>query len=88
MTDEAKRLVNVLREDTEWAHANDGKSPIMLCGDLEAAADMIEKLSALLENPNRIFGQYSRPAAMGLTSSKRSAASGSAGRRRQSGTSA
>lgn len=46
MTDEAKRLVDALREDAEWARANEWETPITLGDNLTAAADMIEKLSA------------------------------------------
>ncbi len=46
MTDEAKRLVDALREDAEWAKANEWETPITLGDNLTAAADMIEKLSA------------------------------------------
>ena len=49
MTDEAKLIVEALREDAEWAHANEWETPITLGDHLEAAADLIESLSAELE---------------------------------------
>lgn len=45
MTDEAKRLVAALREDAEWAQANEWETPITLSDDLALAADLIEKLA-------------------------------------------
>lgn len=38
-------LVNALREHAEWAQANEWETPITLSDDLEAAADLIEKLT-------------------------------------------
>lgn len=38
-----KELANALREDAEWAHANEWETPITLADDLEEAADRIEK---------------------------------------------
>jgi hypothetical protein len=35
-------LVNSLREHAEWARANEWKTLITLCDDLEGAADLIE----------------------------------------------
>lgn len=49
MTKEVKKLVESLREDAEWARANEWETPITLGDNLTAAADMIEKLSADLE---------------------------------------
>lgn len=46
MTDEAKKLVEALREDAEWAHANEWETPITLGDHLEAAAELIEELTA------------------------------------------
>lgn len=37
-----KELANALREDAEWAHANEWETPITLADDLEEAADRIE----------------------------------------------
>lgn len=37
-----KEFANVLREDAEWAHANEWETPITLADDLEEAADRIE----------------------------------------------
>lgn len=48
MTDEEKKLVENLREHSEWAHANEWETPIMLGDVLDAAADMIEGLSEAL----------------------------------------
>ena len=39
-------LVNALREHAEWAQANEWETPITLSDDLDAAADLIEKLTA------------------------------------------
>lgn len=36
-----KELANALREDAEWAHANEWETPITLADDLEEAADRI-----------------------------------------------
>lgn len=38
-----KELANALREDAEWAHANEWETPITLADDLEEAADRVEK---------------------------------------------
>lgn len=46
MNDEAKRIVEALREDAEWAHANEWETPITLGDHLDEAADLIEKLTA------------------------------------------
>lgn len=35
-------LVNALREHAEWAKGNQYETPITLCDDLAAAADLIE----------------------------------------------
>lgn len=48
MTDEAKRIVEDLREHSECAHANEWETPITLGDDLDAAADMIVSLSEAL----------------------------------------
>lgn len=44
-----EELVANLREQAEWAEANEWETPITLSDDLKAAADAIEKLSALLK---------------------------------------
>lgn len=49
MTEDAKRVVAGLREDLEWARANEWETPITLGDNLEEAADLIEALSAELE---------------------------------------
>ena len=49
MTDEAKKLVEALREDAEWAHANEWETPITLGDHLVEAADLIEHLSSVAE---------------------------------------
>ena len=36
------KLVNALREHVEWAEGNQWETPITLCDDLDAAADLIE----------------------------------------------
>lgn len=48
MTDEAKKLVEDLREHSYWAHANEWETPITLGADLDAATDMIESSSKAL----------------------------------------
>lgn len=53
MTDEIKKLVTDLREDAEWAQANEWETPITLGDNLTAAADLIESLSAELEQVKR-----------------------------------
>lgn len=60
MNDEAKRLVNALREDAEWAHANEWETPITLGDNLTAAADMIEKLAADRDTWKRRAGAAER----------------------------
>ena len=37
-----QNLVNALREHAEWAEGNQLETPITLCDDLAAAADLIE----------------------------------------------
>ena len=49
MTDEVKKLIPALREDAEWAEANEWETPITLSDNLKAAADLIESLAAELE---------------------------------------
>lgn len=49
MTDEAKRLADALREDAEWACANEWETPITLGDNLNEAANLIESLSTELE---------------------------------------
>lgn len=46
MRNETERLVNALRDDAEWAHANEWETPITLGDNLDEAASIIEKLSA------------------------------------------
>lgn len=43
MKPSCKELAATLREYAEWADANIYEVPIMLPGDLRAAADMLEK---------------------------------------------
>lgn len=47
--DEAKKLVEALREDAEWAHANEWETPITLGDHLVEAADLIKHLSSVAE---------------------------------------
>lgn len=49
MTEEVKRCVDALREDLEWARANEWETPITLGDHLEEATNLIESLSAKLE---------------------------------------
>lgn len=44
MDAKAKKLVEALREDAEWAHANEWETPITLGDHLYEAANMIEHL--------------------------------------------
>lgn len=37
-----QKLVKALRGHAEWAEGNQWETPITLCGDLAAAADLIE----------------------------------------------
>jgi len=46
-------LIKGLREDMEWAEANEWETPIMLFDHLKQAADAIEKLSKR-ETPMRV----------------------------------
>ena len=46
---ETKELIPALREDAEWAHANEWETPITLGDHLDAAADEIEALLAEVE---------------------------------------
>lgn len=57
MTDKAKKLVEALREDAEWAHANEWETPITLGDHLVEAADLIEKLNAQLVNQATEYGR-------------------------------
>ena len=45
---ETKELIQALRADAEWAHANEWETPITLGDHLDAAADLIESLTAQL----------------------------------------
>ena len=40
-----EEIVRALRENAEWARANEWETPITLSDDLAAAADLIEKLT-------------------------------------------
>ena len=42
-------LISALREDAEWAEANEWETPITLSDHLEIAADAIEELQKLLD---------------------------------------
>lgn len=42
---ENEEIVKALREHAEWAQANEWEAPITLNDNLEAAADLIEKLT-------------------------------------------
>lgn len=53
MTDKIKKLVEDLREDALWASCNEWEVPITLGDNLDAAADLIEALSAELERVKR-----------------------------------
>lgn len=44
-----KELANALREDAEWAHANEWETPITLADDLEEAAERLENLTTDIE---------------------------------------
>ena len=46
---ESKELIQELRSDAEWAHANEWETPITLSDHLDAAADAIEALLAEVE---------------------------------------
>ena len=45
---EIKELIQALRADAEWAHANEWETPITLGDHLDASADLIESLTAQL----------------------------------------
>jgi len=49
---ETKELIQALRLDAEWAHANEWETPITLSDHLDAAADAIEGLLAEVERLN------------------------------------
>ena len=49
---ETKELIQELRSDAEWAHANEWETPITLGDHLDAAADAIEALLAEVERLN------------------------------------
>ena len=55
-------LVNALREHAEWAEGNQWETPIALCDDLTAAADLIEaqakELDALRNELCCLCGKY------------------------------
>ena len=44
---ETKELIQALREDAEWAHANEWETPITLGDHLDAAADALAALLAV-----------------------------------------
>ena len=44
---EIKELIPALREDAEWAHANEWETPITLGDHLDAAADALAALLAV-----------------------------------------
>ena len=46
---ETKELIQALRLDAEWAHANEWETPITLGDHLDAAADALEALLAEVE---------------------------------------
>ena len=50
---ESKELIQALRADAEWAHANEWETPITLGDHLDAAADLIESLTAQLAESQR-----------------------------------
>ena len=45
-TMEIKELIQALRADAEWAHANEWETPITLGDHLDAAADALEAVTA------------------------------------------
>ena len=49
---ETKELIQELREDAEWAHANEWETPITLGDHLDAAADALAALHAQQERDN------------------------------------
>ena len=50
---ETKELIQALRLDAEWAHANEWETPITLGDHLDASADLIESLTAQLAESQR-----------------------------------
>lgn len=57
MTNEAKRLVESLREHAEWAKGNEWETPITLSDDLSNAADLIEKLIGRLSSADGLIDE-------------------------------
>ena len=57
-------LIQALKEDAEWASANEWETPITLGDHLDAAADLIESLQAQLA-AEKITSQSLRNAANG-----------------------
>lgn len=53
---EYEKLARDLREDAEWAEANQWETPIMLSDHLKQAVEAIEELSSLLQNANNRQG--------------------------------
>ncbi len=49
---ETKELIQALRADAEWAHANEWETPITLSDHLDAAADALAALLAEVEREN------------------------------------
>ena len=45
-TMESKELIQALRADAEWAHANEWETPITLSDHLDAAADALAAVTA------------------------------------------
>ena len=48
-----EELIQSLRSDAEWAHANEWETPITLGDHLDAAADLINSLTAQLAESQR-----------------------------------
>ena len=46
-------LIKALKEDAEWAHANEWETPITLGDHLDAAADALEALQSQLSESRR-----------------------------------
>ena len=51
-------LIQALKEDAEWASANEWETPITLGDHLDAAADLIESLQAQLAEYEALAAEY------------------------------
>ena len=69
---ENAELIKALKEDAEWAHANEWETPITLGDNLNGAADLIESLQAqLAERDKELKRPQKEVAALAIESIER-----------------